>query len=104
MNDATRQTAVIDDLEPVVSATMYLMSSFQERPCPVVAHKIVHNLELLSHHPCCSGPLKRLCVRMRAQWALQYLNLNTNAAPRMQPPDALPSGTESPGPRRAVLH
>ena len=70
MPEVTVPADVIDDPEPVIGGTLFLMSAFQERPCPLVARKIAYNLQILSIHPCCGEALRRLCGRMLRQWSV----------------------------------
>lgn len=85
MPEVTVPADVIDDPEPVIGGTLFLMSAFQERPCPLVARKIAYNLQILSIHPCCGEALRRLCGRMLRHWAVDDADIEAAGG---QPPPA----------------
>lgn len=73
MTDPTLQAALLDDPQPLLGATMWLMSRFTQAPCPVVAQRVVENLGRIANHPHCDDALSRMCATMAAQWARNCL-------------------------------
>jgi hypothetical protein len=71
--DPALQAALLDDPQPLLGGTLWLMTRFHEAPCPVLARRIVDNLERLAGHDFCGGPLRAACATLRAQWAARCL-------------------------------
>jgi hypothetical protein len=82
MTDPDLQTALLEDPQPLLGGTMWLMSRFQTAPCPVLARRIVDNLGTLSTHPYCGEGLRRMCATMRAQWAAHCIRTQLDMASR----------------------
>lgn len=67
--DPALQAALLDDPQPLLGGTLWLMSRFHEAPCPVLARRITENLERLAAHPFCGDALRAMCGSLRANWA-----------------------------------
>ncbi len=67
--DPALQAALLDDPQPLLGGTLWLMSRFHEAPCPVLAQRIAENLGRLATHPFCGDALRAMCGSLRATWA-----------------------------------
>lgn len=98
--DPALQAALLDDPQPLLGGTLWLMSRFHDAPCPVVAQRIVDNLARLAAHPFCGDALRATCGTLRAGWAARCLRTQlglekaaTAAAAGDAPAAAAPAGT-----------
>jgi len=69
------QTLCGPTAEPVVAATMCLMSAAMHSGCPRAMLKIERNLELLSRHPGVSPNFRVVASRLAQQWRARALGL-----------------------------
>jgi hypothetical protein len=67
--DPALQAALLDDPQPLLGGTLWLMSRFHEAPCPVLARRIAEHLERLAAHPFCGDALRALRGTLRTNWA-----------------------------------
>lgn len=64
----------------VISALIYLMSSYRRAPCPRLAQCIAGHLECLSRHPDADPVIREICAGMVDKWR--------GACPHVVPPAA----------------
>ncbi len=72
MNTALLNPAPAVDARIPVAATLYLLSHYAHRPCPLIAHAIAEQLAHLSQ-ACTDDPspaLKKLADQLLPQWQL----------------------------------
>jgi hypothetical protein len=70
MNTAPLHPALTVDARIPVAATLYLLSQYAHRPCPLIAHAIAEQLAHLSQ-ACSDDPsrvLKKLADTLLPQW------------------------------------
>lgn len=54
--------------EIVISALIYLMSSYRRTPCPRLAQCVAGHLECLSRHPGADPVIREVCAGMVDEW------------------------------------
>lgn len=52
----------------VISALIYLMSSYRRTPCPRLAQCVAGHLECLSRHPDADPVIREICAGMVDEW------------------------------------
>lgn len=101
--DPALQAALLDDPQPLLGGTLWLMSRFHEAPCPVLARRIAENLERLAAHPFCGDALRAMCGTLRANWAARCVRaqLGLERPSAVRATDGEPAAAVPPG---AALH
>lgn len=94
--DPALQAALLDDPQPLLGGTLWLMSRFHEQPCPVIARRITDNLDRLAAHAFCGDPLRAMCGTLRAQWAARCLRTELGLE-RPSAPVEVDGATADPG-------
>ncbi len=58
-----------DNPEPCLAGTFCLMSLYRDNPCPIIAHKIIHNLYVLGHQSAFTEPFRAILRELHDDWS-----------------------------------
>lgn len=68
MIDETAMEFFGDNPEPCLAGTLCLMSLYRDNPCPIIAHKIIHNLYVLGHQSAFTEPFREILKALHGDW------------------------------------
>ncbi|HYF57731.1 MAG TPA: hypothetical protein VEA81_02115 [Burkholderiaceae bacterium] len=100
MTDAEPTADLPEDPQTTLGETLWLMSRWDQAPCPALARGIAERLAALAGHPDCGEPLRRRCRILRAHWAARALHAELALAASTG--DDAPRGTTAAGPAEAA--
>ena len=69
MIDNTAMEFFGDNPEPCLVGTLCLMSLYRDNPCPIIAHKIIHNLYVLGHQSAFTEPFRAILRELHGDWS-----------------------------------
>lgn len=69
MIDETAMEFFGDNPEPCLAGTLCLMSLYRDNPCPVIAHKIIHNLYVLGHQSAFTEAFRATLRELHGDWS-----------------------------------
>jgi hypothetical protein len=69
MNDETCMEFFGDNPEPCLAGTLCLMSLYRDNPCPIIGHKIIHNLFVLAHQSAFTAPFRAILKELHGDWS-----------------------------------
>ena len=69
MIDETAMEFFGDNPEPCLAGTFCLMSLYRDNPCPIIAHKIIHNLYALGHQSTFTEPFRAILRELHGDWS-----------------------------------
>ncbi len=82
MIDNTAMGFFGDNPEPCLAGTLCLMSLYRDNPCPIIAHKIIHNLYVLGHQTTFTEPFRAILRELHGDWSKRLAAASASNDPR----------------------
>jgi hypothetical protein len=69
MIDNTAMEFFGDNPESCLAGTLCLMSLYRDNPCPIIGHKIIHNLYVLGHQSIFTESFRGILRELHCDWS-----------------------------------